>query len=296
MTHAWLLRVTRVAVRLFVLAIVSVIASSCDSKSQRPNRIARSNGSILTGAMADTSDSLRTGPSGGATPDTATFLRLECVLLAKRDVEIVAQATGLLTLTRVNEGDRVAANTVLARIDEVDQAADAAETEAVRDRLALAWARAQKLREGEAISEESWATARSEWQIAEARWQRAAAALMRCVVRTPIAGVVVRSVVQRGQRVEAGAILFRVCDPSELCAEVLVPESERARIRRGDPVRVVPLGGLACTARISRIGPIVDPTTSSFRVVIDVENAGWRLPPGVSAEVQIPIAGSLRRD
>jgi len=118
----------------------------------------------------------------------------------------------------------------------------------------------------------------------------------RCAVRTPIAGVVELRRVQVGQMVKEGDLLFQIGDPNTLRAEVLLPESRLGTVRVGQKVRVIPAaGGDPTTARVTRVSPLVDPASGTFRVVVDLDNRAGRLHGGVSARIVFDAASDVPR-
>jgi membrane fusion protein, multidrug efflux system len=212
--------------------------------------------------------------------------RYETALAPLHDVEIFARLDGEVVALDVEEGRRIAAGQRLAQIDDRDRRATLAEREAQAARAESAWQRAQRLHEQSLIADEPWIAARADWQVAVAQRDRARLEWERCAVRAPIAGVVEQRRVQIGQTVKQGDLLFRVGDPDTLRAELLLPESRLGTVRAGQRVRIEPTaGGAPRTAKVTRVNPLVDPASGTFRVVIDLDNRAARLPGGVSARV-----------
>jgi RND family efflux transporter MFP subunit len=216
----------------------------------------------------------------------------ETVLVPIGDVEIRAQSDGVVEMVSVEEGSQVARDVVLAQVDDRERKTDVEESEALLDRAASAWERAQKLHDAGLVADEPWIMARSEWAIARARRARAALSVERCVVRSPIGGIVALRCVQRGQTVRAGELLFRVSDPSHLRAEIVVPESRLGTIHLGEVVHIViRTSKNAIAAKVTRVGRLVDPASGMFRIAIDIDNRRLGLPCGIAAQVLVPTAG-----
>lgn len=221
---------------------------------------------------------------------------LETALAPLHDVELIARVGGEIVALEVEEGDRVATGALLARIDERERRATLDEREATLAMKEAAWERAQRLHDQKLISEEEWIGARSDWQVARAQRDRAKLDLEHCAVRAPFAGVVATRRVQRGQMVKEGDALFRVSDPDRLRAELLLPESRLGTVRVGQPVVLVPVaGGPPTAARVTRVHPLVDAASGTFRVVIDVDNRVAKLPSGVTVRVDFAPAATARR-
>jgi len=158
-------------------------------------------------------------------------------------------------------------------------------------RTEAAWQRAQTLHDQKLVSEEAFLDARAGVESAHAQRDRAALEVEHCAVTAPIGGVVMQRRVQRGQSVKVGDPLFRIADPSVLRAELLLPEAMLGRLRPGQPVRLEPAsGGAAVPAKITRVVPIVDPASGTFRVTIDVDNRRARLPAGITVRVDLGTA------
>jgi membrane fusion protein (multidrug efflux system) len=236
-------------------------------------------------------------PQAGAAPagalpgvpvsdSNATDPSLDTMLSPLHDVEIFARVEGEVTALFAEEGQRVRAGARLAQIDDRERRALLAERDAAAARAESAWGRAQRLRDEDVISEEQFIAARSEWEIARAQRDRASIEWQRCAVKAPFAGLVALRRVQAGQTVKVGDLLFRISDPDTLRAELLLPESRLGTVAAGQPVRLVPVGGGgAVRARVTRVNPLVDPASGTFRVVIDFDNRAAALHGGVSVRV-----------
>lgn len=110
-------------------------------------------------------------------------------------------------------------------------------------------------------------------------------------VRAPIAGAVTLRKVGPGQwvRQDMADPLFTISDLSSMWLVAKVPETEIGAIRLGQRVEVqVPaFPGERFSAKISYIGPSVDPATHRVVVRSDIENPGRRLKPEMFANFRI---------
>jgi membrane fusion protein, multidrug efflux system len=217
---------------------------------------------------------------------TAAESGYETALAPIHDVRIMARLDGEIVRVDVEEGRRVSAGMVLAKIEDRERRTTLAMRKAEADRAESAWDRADKLHQQKVISDEQHIAARADREIAVARREQALIDVERCEVSTPIGGVVELRRVQLGQMVKEGDLLFQVGDPSTLRAEVLLPESRLGTVRVGQKVRVIPAaGGDPTMARVTRVSPLVDPASGTFRVVVDLDNRAGRLHGGVSARI-----------
>lgn len=219
----------------------------------------------------------------------------ETALAPLREVEIIARLDGEAVGVYSEEGRRVVAGARLAQLDDRERRATLEVRKAEAARAEAAWQRTKRLHEQKVITEEQYIAALSDWQIAEAQRQRADIEWERCAVRTPIAGVVGLRRVQMGQMVKQGDLLFRIGDPDTLRAELLVPESRLGTVRVGQKVRILPAAGSPPRAAVvTRVNPLVDSASGTFRVVIDIDNRSGELHGGVSARVVLDPAPATR--
>lgn len=251
-------------------------AGSAGSSAPRPPRVP-----IPAAAIAPilTSDSL---PGGSADPSFETYLA------PLHDVEVFARVTGEVVSVAVEEGQRVAAGALLAQLDDRERRAALDEQEAHLARATSAWERAQKLHTQSLITDEAFAEAKADFEVTRAQRDRARIDWERCAVRAPFAGLVALRRAQLGQLVQPNDPMFRISNPDTLRAELLLPESKLGTVHRGQVVHLMPAEGVRMvTARITRVNPMVDSGSGTFRVVIDLDNRSARLRPGVSARVSL---------
>ncbi len=115
-------------------------------------------------------------------------------------------------------------------------------------------------------------------------------------ISAPIDGVVTARVAHAGEQT-TGRPLFTIVDTSSVWAELAVFPSDRARVRLGADLSIVPAtGGEAVTGTISYINVMIDANQAvAARVVLDNTDGVW--PPGtyVTADIlvgeyEIPLA------
>jgi membrane fusion protein (multidrug efflux system) len=210
----------------------------------------------------------------------------ETALAPLHEVEILGRLEGEVVGVYFEEGRRVAAGTRLAQLDDRERRATLDERKAEEARTEAAWQRARTLYDQKVISEEQFIAARSDWQVAVSQRERAGIDWERCAVRSPIAGLIELRRVQMGQMVKPGDLLFRIGNPDTLRAELLLPESRLGTVHAGQKVQLIPAaGGAPRWVGITRVNPLVDPASGTFRAVIDIDNRSGELHGGVSARV-----------
>jgi RND family efflux transporter MFP subunit len=223
-------------------------------------------------------------------------------LTADREARIRAEIGGAVLQTLVEQGERVSAGTVLARIDDaaVRDAAISArsgvtQAKVAADQAARELQRAQTLAAAGAIAErEVEAAERANLAAqagladANARLSAAEKNLRNTMVRAPFAGAVAERAVSPGDIVSPGSAMFTVIDPRSLRVEASVPASAIASVRVGAPVTFTVNGAdRQLVGRITRVSPMVDPQTKQVRILATVPNNTEALVAGLFVEGRV---------
>ena len=223
-------------------------------------------------------------------------------LEAEELVQVTAEVEGAVTQVLFHEGDRVTAETVLARIDPERYRLEAARAEATHRRAVADRERAQEdLKRREALAQdrlvavEELNRARTETESLAAEAAAARAALdialqnlKRSDVRPTRGGVINTRSVDTGQFVKVGTVLATLVDIGRLRLRFKVSEAESIQSKVGQTVtfRVASLGDRNFTADVYHVGDVADPTTRQVEVLGWVKNPGV-LKPGFFAEVTL---------
>jgi RND family efflux transporter MFP subunit len=111
----------------------------------------------------------------------------------------------------------------------------------------------------------------------------------RVVLRAPLDGVAARRDLVPGSRVDAGALLFTIVDPSVLWLRAHVPVAEAARLREGAGASFTIEGGGVTgeAARTLSVGSLVDPGTRTIALLFEVPNPDGALKIGAHARVAV---------
>lgn len=133
------------------------------------------------------------------------------------------------------------------------------------------------------------------YQIAEL--ERTGKPNIRLPIYTPLSGIVIEKLVQQGQYVNTGDVLFNIADLSKVWVEIDVFENEVPYVRVGQQVEIrsaVEHGELF-NGRISFVYPFHDPKTHTVKARVEMPNPGYRLKPDmfVNAIIKIPLAKGI---
>jgi RND family efflux transporter MFP subunit len=106
---------------------------------------------------------------------------------------------------------------------------------------------------------------------------------------SPVNGFVARRAVDPGAFVGQNAPVVDVVDISRVRLVVNVIEKDLDQLQVGDATRVEvdAFPGETFTGRIARVAPVLDPSTRTASIEIEIPNPGFRLKPGMYARISI---------
>ena len=132
--------------------------------------------------------------------------------------------------------------------------------------------------------------ARENRTLAEFELKKAQAILNRCLIKSPISGVVVERYVSPGEYVNSQPLL-RVAQIDPLRVEVIVPAQIFGRIIPGMTATIVPelpqYGEQIATVTI--VDKVIDAASSTFGVRLELPNAEQQMPSGLRCLVRFEI-------
>ena len=197
---------------------------------------------------------------------------------------------GRLREILVDDGDRVVAGQLLARLDDTVAAAQVAEAEA-RARFAAEEAeRLEWLIERSATARREADRARSEARALEAAAEAQRRRLGDYDLQAPMAGVVLRRDGEPGEMVDTGDILFWIGELEPLRVTAEVDEEDMPRVRVGQPalLRADAFPDRVIEGRLAAITPKGDPRQKTYRVRIALpSDAGLLI--GMTVEANIVV-------
>lgn len=115
----------------------------------------------------------------------------------------------------------------------------------------------------------------------------------RVVVRSPVDGIVLEKAAVEGMRFTPGLAVFRIANLSTVWVLADVYEQDLARLTRGQKARVSveAFPGRHFDARITYVYPVLNATTRTTTVRLELANPERLLQPGMFAQVEITTAG-----
>ena len=221
---------------------------------------------------------------------------------ANRVSIIAPRVEGRVASVRADLGQQVRPGTVLAVIESSEAGEIRGDLERARANVDVArrnFEREKRLYEEQITPQKEMLEAEAAFRSAEADYNSALARL-RAIgadggtgatfgLSTPVGGTVVERNASPGLTVNPSTNLFTVADLRSVWITVDVYEGDYARVRTGAGAMVLPtaLPGASFAGRVTYAGGIVDPASRTFKVRVEVSNAGLRLRPGMFAQVRI---------
>lgn len=170
-------------------------------------------------------------------------------------VAIAPDVSGLVTKVAVHDNQRVAAGSLLFVVDRTryELAVQQAEVALNSQRIAIAQAQREDRRNaslGTLIPQEERERTRTQLDQAQNGLAQAAVALdsaklnlRRAQVRSPVDGMVTNLDLRQGSYATTGKPVMALVDMGSFYVEGYFEETKLPRIRLGDPVRIIPMGG-----------------------------------------------------
>jgi len=251
--------------------------------------------------------------------DMAEHMTVVGNLIGAATVEAVPKVAGRLESISVRLGDRVRRGQMMAKIEDrelleqVRQAQASYEVSAatIRQReadLRLAQTnldRSKNLYERQLIPKQTFDDTEARYQAAAAQLDLAKAQhsqadarldelkinVANTVITSPVNGFIGKRTLDPGAWVTPNSALLSVVDISLVRLVANIIEKDLRRISAGQraDVEVDAFPSETFRGRIARISPVLDPATRTAQIEVEIENAQFRLKPGMYARVNFTV-------
>jgi cobalt-zinc-cadmium efflux system membrane fusion protein len=242
-----------------------------------------------------------------SSPGTSDLVANGTITYDANHVSVVSpRAEGRVSSVRADLGQRVQPGAVLAILESADigqTRGDVERAQAALDVAKQTYEREKSLYEQQVSSQRAMLEAQAAYRSAQADYN-AARSRMRALgaaggasdaaggtyaLVSPVAGTVVERNAMPGQIAGPATNLFTVADLGHVWINADVYESDVRRVRTSAPATVVTraMPGEVFRGRVTYAGGVVDTSTRTLKVRVEVDNLGQRLRPGMYAEVRI---------
>ncbi len=203
---------------------------------------------------------------------TSTFknyIEIQGKVDAEQNVQVNAQAPGVITNIMVNIGQRVSKDQVLAQLDDAVLRQSIAQVETQLDLATNLFNRQKNLWDQKIGTEVQFLSAKTQKQGLEKQLALVKQQASMYKVTAPISGTVDLMDWKIGQAIQPGLPGMRIVNASLLKAKALVSETYAGKIDMGDEVEVlVPDAQDSLLSKISFASKNIDPASRSFNVEV----------------------------
>ena len=276
---------------VFALVLVSLIATGCskgDGAQQANAQAGQRGGMGGPGAGRPSQPPVPIAVQAVETGPIASYYKATATLTAEKTAQILARVSGVIEQLGCEEGDVVTSGHVLLRIEDEEYVYLLHQAEAARATATDRFNRLEDMRKQDLVSAEQYEQARNEMSSAIAAEELARLTLSYASVEAPFRGFITRRHVDVGQTVSPGTVLFDIADFDPLLAVVHVPSKEFKQLKADQPVRLtLDSTGQALSGRIKLVSPVIDPTSGTIKITIEIHEYPADTRPGDFAEVSI---------
>lgn len=209
-------------------------------------------------------------------------------LEAEEEATVMAKTAGVIQQILVEEGQRVHAGQVLARLETERLKFEMARAKAEADKAQENFARNTRIFEKNLVSKELYDQSRFALDSARAASDLARLTLQESEIASPISGMVSARFIKVGNQIQPGVQAFRVTQMDTLHAQIYVPERDIHKLapRQSATLSVDAWPDKTFKGSILRVNPVVDASTGTVKVTVAMAHQP-ELKPGMFGRVEI---------
>ena len=211
---------------------------------------------------------------------------------ADRKVTTFARTNGVLEELRVRRGSRVKAGDIIAVLSDDAREAQVMQAKAVIEQRKVELEAKRRLVQTNAFPRLELISLEAQFKVAEAALATAEAERDRGFVKAPWDGVITEiSEVGTSAFAFAGKEIAQIVGLDPMLALIEVSERNVGSVKVGGMAEVrLASGGQTRTGRVRYVSQSASQTTRTYRVEVELPNADYSIPDGITAEVTIPLA------
>lgn len=226
------------------------------------------------------------------TGTVANYIEITGSLESISQVNIIPETTGTVQEIYVREGDAVEIGSPLAQLINPNVSASLERSDIELQRLTQEFTKTKQLHAQGAVSDRDLQQAQTALQTAIASHTEAKAANKNTTIRSPIKGLVASVNIRQGELATTTQV-FQIVEPNHLRLVASVPEKDLQYLQTEQSVQIFASYNDDQTVPgfIERIAPVVDPTSGSVKVFVNLEEGQQLLRPGqfVKGKVQVDV-------
>jgi membrane fusion protein (multidrug efflux system) len=224
-----------------------------------------------------------------ATVDTTLFenyIQIQGRVDADEDVNVVPEAQGVVTNTYVTLGQHVNQGQVLAKLDDRVIEQSMAQLQSQLDYFQNLYDRQQKLWNENIGTQVQLLTAKNNVENAQRQIAVQKSQEDMYLIKAPVSGTVDQFDVRLGQMISPTSI--RVVNTDNLKVKGQVGETYVDKVHKGDPVTLIfPDASDTLHTRLDYVGKVIDPSSRSFDIEIQLHGREAQFKPNMVAVIKI---------
>lgn len=213
----------------------------------------------------------------------STVLTYATTLKATSEATAYAAITDVVETVGAGIGEYVQKDQVIIGFPKTNPQMNYYQAKAAYENAKATHERMKNLYEHEVISKQEYDNADAAYQVAKANWQAVNEVIN---VKAPISGYITQLYVHPSSNVAPGTPLFTVSNLERMEAQVWVPETEIARIRRGQ-IGMLEWDGKRFEGKVTKVNMVMDPAKKAFDVRVEFPNGERLLTSGITTNIRI---------
>ncbi len=195
------------------------------------------------------------------------YIKVQGEVEANQNIIVSPKTAGNILSIHVKEGQQVAANTVLAKIDDAVIKRNIEELKTQLSLTKILFEKQKNLWEQEIGTEVQYLTAKNQMETLQKRLATLEEQADMTIVKAPISGTIDKIFPKIGEAVAPGTPFFRVVNNRNLSLVANIAESYIPHVKQGDAVNIY-FSALdkEILTRISSVGQSIDPQSRTFEV------------------------------
>jgi len=208
---------------------------------------------------------------------------------ALAEATVIGKVGGEVREILAEEGNTVIKGQILARLDGDRLRLELGESAARLRKLQRDFERNVELSNKGLVSTGEFEKIKFELEALQASFNLAKLELDYTQIRAPIDGVVSERFVKLGRTISANDPVFQITSFDPLVTYLHIPEREYRNIEAGQPIsiKIDALQGSPTTASVTRVSPIVDPVTGTFKITIEFYDEQKSIKPGMFGRISV---------
>lgn len=270
-----------------IACVLAITGAGCGDATGQPGGHGGRGGHGGKGGPGGPAEALKVKTVSLSNARIERHYRTSGTLAAIRSAEITAVQPAIIRDIRIDEGDKVTAGDVLAKLDGRELGLQAGVARVQLNNLERELTRLESA--SAVISAEEIAQQRNAVAEARAALKLSKHQAKQTVVRAPFTGTIVARHVDEGNLATTATALFSLADVSTLELLLHLPERDAASVQVGAQVAIELVDDTAFTAAIARRAPIVDATTGTVKFTVRTSDYPANAVPGAFARAKVLV-------